>query len=222
MEKINMKRRNIVCLLIGLLFLSNLAIAQSDATAKAILAGVSKKYRSYDVVKAEFVYSVKNPQANISDSQSGVLYSKSKSNKYKVNVGNQELISDGVVQWTFLKNDNEVQVSEIDNSSNALNPAKIFTMYEKGFKYVYLGETVIGGRRYQNIELAPLQTRSFSKVKLRIDKVNKQISNIVVNDKNGNVYTYFIKSFTPNVKVSDTMFSFDTKANPGVEVVDLR
>ncbi len=217
-----MMRKNIVYLLIAFLFTSNFVFAQSDATAKAILAGVSKKYRSYDVIKADFIYTIKNPQANINESQTGVLYSKSKSNKYKVAVANQELISDGKVQWTYLKNDSEVQLSEIDNSSTAMNPAQIFTMYEKGFKYVYLGETTVGGRRYQNIELAPLQTRSFSKIKLRIDKVNKQISNIVVNDKNGNVYTYFIKSFTPNVKVSDAMFTFDAKAHPSVDVVDLR
>ena len=215
-------KRNIVYLLITFLFISNLSFAQSDPEAKAILAGVSKKYRSYDVIKAEFIYSIKNPQANINESQAGVLYSKSKANKYKVAVANQELISDGKVQWTYLKADNEVQLSEIDNTSNAINPAKIFTMYEKGFKYVYLGETTIGGRKYQNIELAPLQTRSFSKIKLRIDKVNKQISNVVVNDKNGNVYTYYIKSFTPNVKVSDAIFSFNAKAHPGVDVVDLR
>lgn len=215
-------KKNIVYLLVAFLFAANLAFAQSDATAKAILAGVSKKYRSYDVIKADFTYTIKNPQANISESQTGVLYSKSKANKYKVAIANQELISDGKVQWTYLKADNEVQVSEIDDSSTALNPAKIFTMYEKGFKYVYLGETTIAGKKYQNIELAPLQTRSFSKIKLRIDKVNKQVSNIVVNDKNGNVYTYLIRSFIPNVKVSDTIFSFDPKAYPGIEVVDLR
>lgn len=215
-------KKNIVYLVVAFLFTTNLTFAQSDATAKAILAGVSKKYRSYDVIKADFVYTIKNPQANISESQSGVLYSKSKANKYKVAIANQEMISDGKVQWTYLKADNEVQLSEIDDSSTALNPAKIFTMYEKGFKYVYLGETTIGGKKYQNIELAPLQTRSFSKIKLRIDKVNKQISNIVVNDKNGNVYTYLIKSFIPNVKVSDTIFSFNPKAHPGVDVVDLR
>lgn len=217
-----MMRKSIVYLIVAFLFTSNFVFAQSDATAKAILAGVSKKYRSYDVIKADFVYTIKNPQANINESQAGVLYSKSKSNKYKVAVANQEMISDGKVQWTYLKNDSEVQLSEIDNSTNAMNPAQIFTMYEKGFKYVYLGETTISGRRYQNIELAPLQTRSFSKIKLRIDKANKQISNIVVNDKNGNVYTYFIKSFTPNVKVSDAIFTFDTKAHPNVDVVDLR
>lgn len=196
--------------------------AQADAVAKSILVGVSKKYRSYDVVKTEFTYTLKNPQANLSETQSGTLYAKSKSNKYKIVLGNQEMISNGAVQWTFLKNDNEVQIAAIDDSPNSLNPAKIFTIYEKGFKYVYLGDTKINGKVYQNIELAPLQTRSFSKIKLRIDKVNKQIANIVVNDKNGNIYTYFIKSFVPNVKVSDALFSFDPKQHPGVDVVDLR
>lgn len=193
-----------------------------DAQAKSILAAVSKQYRSYDMVKADFSFTLKNQQANISETQNGTLYIKSKLNKYKVAVGNQELISDGKVQWTYLKNDNEVQISEISTSPDALNPAQIFTIYEKGFKYVYLGETKLNGKVYQNIELAPIATRSFSKIKLRIDKVNKQISNIVVNDKNGNVYTYLIKTFTPNVKVPETTFSFDAKKYPGVDVVDLR
>ena len=207
------------------LLISELLSAQTvpkDAQAKAILATVSKQYRSYDIVKADFSFTLKNQQANISETQNGTLFVKSKLNKYKVSLGNQELISDGKVQWTYLKNDNEVQISDINTSPDALNPAQIFTIYEKGFKYVYLGETKLNGKVYQNIELAPISTRSFSKIKLRIDKVNKQINNIVVNDKNGNVYTYFIKTFTPNVKVPETTFSFDARKHPGVEVVDLR
>jgi outer membrane lipoprotein-sorting protein len=218
---INKNRKIGLVGLILLLTFSNI-YAQIDAQAKAILAGVSKKYRSYDMVKAEFSYGIKNPQAKINETQSGILYIKSKLNKYKVLVGTQELISDGKVQWTYLKNDNEVQISEIDNSTSALNPAQIFTIYEKGFKSVYLGDTKLNNRVYQNIELAPLDERSFSKIKLRIDKLDKQISNIVVYDKNGNVYTYLIKTFTPNVNVSESMFSFDAKKYPGVDVVDLR
>ena len=84
--------------LVGLLFILSLSIAniyaQMDGGAKEILAAVSKKYRSFDVVKAEFSYSLKNPQANINETQNGTLYIKSKLNKYKVAVGTQELISD--------------------------------------------------------------------------------------------------------------------------------
>ncbi len=199
------------------------AMAQTDAKAKAILADVSKKYRSYDVIKTDFSYTLENPKAKIKETQSGTLYVKSKTNKYKVILKNQELISDGIKQWIYLKADQEVQVSEVDNSSNALNPAKIFTMYETGFKSLYTGESkAASGRVLQNIDLSPLDSkRSFFKVRLQVDKVNKQIVNATIFDKNGNKYTYAIKAFTPNVKVPESTFSFDPKKYPGVEVVDL-
>lgn len=197
--------------------------AQSDAKSKAILAEVSKKYRTYDVIKTEFTYTLENPQANVKESQSGTLYVRSKANKYKVILKGQELISDGKNQWTFLKADKEVQLSEVDNSSDALNPAKIFTIYERGFKSLYTGESKINGRTYQNIDLTPTDgKRSFFKVRLRIDKASRQINNAVIFDKNGNKYTYAIRTFTPNVKVSESTFAFDSKKYPDVEVVDLR
>jgi outer membrane lipoprotein-sorting protein len=199
------------------------AFAQSDAKSKAILSDVSKKYRSYDVIKTEFTYTLENPQANVKETQGGTLYVRSKANKYKVILKGQELISDGKNQWTYLKADKEVQLSEVDNSSDALNPAKIFTIYERGFKSLYTGETKINGRTYQNIDLTPTDSkRSFFKVRLRIDKASRQINNAIIFDKNGNKYTYAIKTFTPNVKVSESTFAFDSKKYPDVEVVDLR
>ena len=198
-------------------------MAQSEAKAKAILAEVSKKYRTYDVIKTEFTYTLDNPQAKVKEVQAGTLYVRSKTNKYKVILKGQELISDGKNQWTYLKADKEVQLSEVDIASDALNPAKIFTIYEKGFKNLYTGETKINGRVYQNIDLTPLDSKkSFFKVRLKIDKLNKQIVNALIFDKNGNRYTYAIKTFTPNVKVPESTFAFDAKKYPGVELVDLR
>src|SRR5690349_6504726 len=98
-----------------------------DAKAKAILAQVSKKYRSYDVVKTEFTFILDNQQAKIKETQQGTLIVKANANKYKVEMTGQDLISDGKSQWTYLKDDKEIQVSDIDNSEDAINPAKIFT-----------------------------------------------------------------------------------------------
>jgi outer membrane lipoprotein-sorting protein len=198
-------------------------MAQSETKAKVILAEVSKKYRSYDVIKTEFSYTLENPEAKIKEVQAGTLFVKSKLNKYKVILKGQELISDGKSQWTYLKADKEVQVSEVDNSADALNPAKLFTIYEKGFKSVYTNDTKVNGKMVHNIDLSPTDTkRSFFKVKLQIDKLNKQIVNAIIFDKNGNRYTYSIKTFTPNIKVPESTFAFDAKLYPGVEVVDLR
>ena len=213
-------------LLIGALIIigSGLTVfAQSEVKAKEILAEVSKKYRTYDVIKTEFSYTLENPQAKIKETQSGTLFVKSKVNKYKVILKGQELISDGKNQWTYLKADKEVQLSEVDNSSDALNPAKIFTIYEKGFKSVYTNDSKLNGKTLHNIDLTPLDAkRSFFKVKLQIDKLSKQITNAVIFDKNGNKYTYTIKTFMPNVKVPESTFAFDSKLYPGVELVDLR
>lgn len=197
--------------------------AQTDAKAKAILAEVSKKYRSYDVVKTDFTFILDNPQAKIKETQQGTLTVKAKANKYKVVMTNQDLISDGKSQWSYLKEDKEVQLTNADNNGDALNPARIFTVYEKGFKYLYTGDTKVGAKVYQMIDLTPTDiNKSYFKIRLSIDKAAKQISNVLIFDKSGNKYTYNVKKLTPNVKVPESTFTFDAKKYPGVEVVDLR
>lgn len=208
------------------------AFAQKDSQAKTILGEVSQKYRSYDVIKTDFTFSLNNQQANIKETQTGTLISKAKTGKYRVTLYNsaakpevdKEILSDGKSQWTYLKKDKEVQVSDADKSGDGLsNPAQIFTMYEKGFKYLYTGEQKIAGKSYQNIELTPEDDKkTIYKVKLTIDKAKKQIYSALLFDKNGNRYTYTVRTFTPNVPAPDATFAWDAKGHPGVEVVDLR
>lgn len=223
MTKKERKMKKTIVLLLAFLGVLNITQAQTDAKAKAILAAVSKKYRTFDVVKADFSFILDNQQAKIKEQQQGTLLVKAKANKYKVNMDDQVLLSDGKSQWTYLKADKEVQVTDVDNSGEALNPARIFTMYESGYKYVYTGDSKIGNRVYQMIDLSPLDTKkSFFKIRLSIDKVAKQISNVLIFDKNGNKYTYNVKSFVGQPNVPESTFVFDAKKYPGVEVVDLR
>jgi outer membrane lipoprotein-sorting protein len=208
------------------------AFAQKDADAKVILSKLSKQYRSYDAVKTDFTLTVNNQQAGVKQTQTGTLLSRSKANKYKVTLyatGKtkptvaQEIISDGKSQWTLLKDANEVQVSNADNSEDGFNPAQIFTLYEKGYKYIYTGQQKIAGKVYQIIDLTPTDDKkSFFKVRLMIDKIKNQLYSALIFDKNGNRYNYALRTFTPNVKVTDATFVFDKKAYPGVELVDLR
>jgi outer membrane lipoprotein-sorting protein len=135
----------------------------------------------------------------------------------------QELYSDGKSQWTYLKDNKEVQITDVDNNADGINPAKIFTVYEQGYKYLFTGEKKVGSKTLQTIDLSPLDIKkTVFKIRLTIDKAAKQITNVVIFDKSGNKYTYAIKTFTPNVKVAETTFAFDAKKYPGVEVVDLR
>jgi outer membrane lipoprotein-sorting protein len=220
-------------ILATLILLTTYTFAQKDVAAKAILNKVSEKYRAYDVVKTDFDFTLDNQQAGVKETQSGTLIAKSKSNKFIVTIFGaavasktdvaEEIISDGKTQWTYLKKDNEVQVNNVDNSGTGLNPAQVFTIYEHGFKYIYTGEKKIGGKIYQEIDLTPEDIdKSYFKIRLEIDKVKKQIYSALIFDKNGNHYTYTLRSFVPNIQVPDNTFSFDPKAHKGTEVVDLR
>lgn len=210
---------NIKCILL-LLTLSGNLFAQSDASSKIILDALSKKFKTYDAVKTDFNITVYNPEIKNKDSQNGVLYLKS--NKYKIIFQNQEILSDGKNQWTYLKADNEVQLNMVSKDEDALNPAQIFTAYNKGYKTKYNGETKIGTTIYHNIELAPIATKSFFKIKMAINKAKNQIYSLSVFDKNGNIYTYLVKNLVPVKDISDSFFVWDKKKYSNVDLQDLR
>lgn len=219
----------------ALLFLGTTinAFAQKDVQAAAILNQVSKKYRAYDIVKSEFVFTIEDQQNHEQQSQDGTLIVQSKTNKYKMSLygttataapqAETEIISDGKSQWTYTKKDKEVQLNNVDKSDEGFNPAQLFTIYEKGYKYIYTGTGTIKGRMYQFIDLTPEDpNKSFFKIRLTIDKEKKQIYNALIFSNDGNKYNYTLKTFTPNVKAPVSTFTYDKNAHPGVELVDLR
>lgn len=215
--------KNIMVLLLVFTGMGYTSFAQSDAKATAILQAMSKKYKTYDIVKADFTISANNPKAKINQSDKGVLFVKANANKYKMVMQDRDLISDGKNQWTHLKEDQEVQLSAVENDPDAMNPAQIFTIYEKGFKSKYAGERKAGTKVYQLIDLTPTDAKkSYNRVRLTIDKKAMQITKAVIYEKSGTTYTYSVNTFVPNVKLHESTFTFDAKKYPGVEVVDLR
>ncbi|RPE09133.1 outer membrane lipoprotein carrier protein LolA [Chitinophaga lutea] len=198
------------------------SLGQSDPKAKVVLDNVSKKFKSLKSVIANFVLKVEGANNSVSDSKKGSVYLKGA--KYKVVMGDQEIISDNKTSWTYAKDVNEVTINNVDQSGNSMTPAKIFTnFYDKDFLYRLNGETTEKGKVLQNIELTPTdKSKTFFKVLVDVDKKNQTLARMKVFEKNGNRYTYEISSFTPNGAVTDDMFTFDAKKHPGVEVVDLR
>lgn len=220
-----------IIIYIFLTIIAGSAFAQKDVQAKVILNQVSQKYKSFNVIKSDFAFTIDNQQAGVKQTQNGTLITQPKTNKFKVTLYadgakadvEQEVISNGKSQWTYLKKDKEVQLSDADNSSDAFNPAQLFTMYEHGYKYLYTGEQRISGKIYQVIDLTPDNDKAqFFKIRLTIDKLKKQIYNALIFDKNGSKYNYTLRSFITSAQIPDNTFAFDTKAHPGVEVVDLR
>ena len=212
----------ILILLIGVITIKSEAQASNDPDAKKILDAVSTKFKTFKTVKATFTYKVENTAGKVLSSKTGSVFMKS--TKYRVTIVGQEIFCDGTNVWTYDKAANEVTISKLDNSSNALTPQKLFTnFYDKDFLYKLNGEKKQGTKTMQEIEMTPTdKSKPFHKVYLYIDKAAKTLSSTKVLEKSGDRYSYIVNSLTPNTTIDDKQFVFDAKKYPGVEVVDLR
>lgn len=214
---------NRILFLIILSFISNFHIsAQEDKKAKGILDRLSAKTRSYSSIKTEFSYSLVNKDRKINSTQNWKLTLKG--DKYRLEMGDQLVISDGVSMWKVLKTDKEVELSKPSSGEEAMNPKNIFTMYEKGFRHKYIKEEKIGSKLVHTIDLFPInpKEKDYSSIRLYIDKNNLQVMKSEIKGKNGNVYTYEIKKFTTNDPFEDAIFKYRTSEFPGFELNDIR
>ncbi len=203
-------------------FSQNNSLGKSDPDAKTILDNVSAKFKTYKTVTANFTLTVLNGAGKAQGTKTGVV--NMKGSKYRVNISGQEIYSDGSNIWTYDKSANEVQLTKFDASTNAITPQKMFTnFYDKDFLYKLNSETKQGGKTIQQIELTPVdKTKAFFKVLVDIDKNSKNIVSTTVYEKNGNRYIYRVNSLKTNMDLPESIFVFDAKKYPNVEVVDLR
>ncbi len=193
-----------------------------DPKAKTILDQVSTKTKAYKTIQAEFGIIIDNKQAKSKDSKKGTIWIKA--NKYKVDLASSIIFNDGKTQWSYMKDANEVNVTTPDpNDDSSLNPAKMFTIYEKGYKIRFIAEKFEGSRALYEIELYPINLKKdFTKITLKIDKTKMQIFSMKRFGKDGTDYLIEVVKMETDKDMLDAMFTFDKTKFPKVEINDLR
>ena len=204
-----------------LLILFKATFAQYDPKALEILEAMGEKYKSMPSYEANFAYALTNDVENVKEEFKGKLTVKG--DKYRISLPEQEVINNGVTVWTYLPEVKEVNIDNYDKNSGDINPLKIYEIYQKDFKYLYIQDKTEGGVVCEEIDLVPeKKDAQYFKIKLLIKKKDKVIQSLTMFDKGGNRYKYTITKFAPSTEVSDSYFTFDAKKYPGVEVIDLR
>lgn len=204
-----------------LLFFVKLSFGQYDPKALEILDAMSKKYKSIPSFEANISYVLTNDVEKINEEFKGKITVKG--DKYRLVLPEQEVINNGTTMWTYLPEAKEVNIDNYDPNSDEINPSKIYDIYKKNFKYLWLQDKTEGGVVCEEIDLVPeKKDAQFFKIKMFISKKDKSIQSWTMFDKSGNRYKYTLTKFNPNASVADAFFTFDVKKYPGVEVIDLR
>lgn len=197
----------IICLMPLLVF--------SQDKAKTILDELSLKTKSYSSIEAHFINTFVSEEAGVNEKQEGILYIMG--DAYRLELESQSIISDGETNWIHLKDEQEVNITEIDEEED-FNPSNIFTIYENNYKFKFIKEEA---QKYY-IELYPKTEGMFSKLEMVINKPKMEIHSLIMFDKNNSQYSYIISKFIPNKDFGTNFFQFNSSENPDVDVIDLR
>ncbi|MCK4676588.1 MAG: outer membrane lipoprotein carrier protein LolA [Bacteroidales bacterium] len=213
------KKNRLVLVLVALLFFIITAAAQ-DKKASAILDDLKEKTQSYKTIKMIFSYSLDNENEDIHESFDGELLLKG--NKYRLSIAGQEVICDGESTWTYIQDAEEIQINSIEDDDEALTPNNLFTSYYDNYKSKFNKEYEENGRTIQVIDLTPLEGKSYSKIQLLLIKETLHFDSFIIYDKNGNLFTYKVIEFIPNMVIDDEKFVFNAEDYPDAEVIDMR
>ncbi len=220
--------KNIVTILTSMLLLTQVGIAQEtfkekDPKAKAILEKLNTKYKSYNTIDIDFIVKLKGDGVNETIKGNALK----KGDKYAYDTEDYKVVCDGRSVWTYVKDDNVVTITSSDDAEEdeeVMNPAKLLTIWEKGFKYQLAGFKTIGGVKTQEIRLFPENPKKskFHTVSLYVDEAKNEIAKISVKGRDAVNIEYAIKSLKGNQAIADNKFKFDTSKYPGIEENDMR
>lgn len=206
----------IICLtLLG----STLSYGQ-DAKADGILDKVSAKIKALKTFYVEFSATIKNSTNGTNSNLSGKGWVKG--DKYSATYGETTLISNGLKTWSIVKEEKTVYETDASGSDEeSINPKKLMTIWESGFKSKYDKEETLNGEKVHVIYLYPKNPKkaNYHTIIIYISKEDNELKKAIMKSNDGTVSTFTMTKFTSNPAIEDSKFVFDKSKYPGYTVV---
>lgn len=208
--------------LISLLGMQNpeVPMVQSDPQAKVVLDKTSSTFKQLKNLKADLEIFIESPDQEPFQ-QKAVVYIQGQN--FRLELPDEVIICDNKSIWRYLKDMNEVQISDYEPGDDEITPTNIFNIYENDFYYQYGEEVIEGGKKYHSVDLTPFdKEKSYFKVRVWVSVTDNFIHKMKVFDKNGTRYTYSIDNLKKDTELKAGIFQFNKSDYPGIHVEDLR
>ncbi|MBI5915050.1 MAG: outer membrane lipoprotein carrier protein LolA [Bacteroidetes bacterium] len=196
----------------------------SDPQAKEVLEKMRKKYEAFQTLEAEFSLEIEVPQQP-KQTQKGKLVQQGE--KYRLNLNDRTLVSDGKAVWLYIAKNKEVQINDVEEDAaegGISSPQDLLKAYAwNDYIYGLTNEFSENGKLVQQIEFKPISKDSdYSKIRLTLDKKTLDIVSIKSFGKDGSRYTLIMNKLTPNKQTPATTFTFAKTECPECRFEDLR
>ena len=189
-------------------FQSSLFTANAQS-AKSVLDKAAASVTVASGVKANF------RMTTTTGNTSGTIAIKGK--KFYATTPQAKIWFDGKTQWTYLKNNDEVNVSNPTEAQlQAINPYNFINLYKNG--YTYTMNTA--GTNYVIHLTSNSADRKIKELFITVNK--KSYEPMQVKMLQGKKWTTFDITSIKKEKIADSQFRFNSKDFPNAEVIDLR
>ena len=197
-----------------LILISSISSFSNEKIKGEIIDDIVTKISGYKNISIDFDLLYENISLDIKTNKKGKLILEN--DKFSIDLDEQMIINNGDIQWTYLKDINEVQISNNELTAGVSNLSDLFKISKNDYKILFLKDEI----NFYLIELIPKTIKSFIKIQIKFQKQNKEISEIKVFDKEGGKFIYSINRLKYDLEINS--FYFDTSKFPGIEIIDLR
>ena len=187
-----------------------------DIKSQGILNKLSNKMKGQKTFYIEFSASIKNSTTGLNEKETGKGWVKQ--NKFYASYGSNTMISNGMKNWTIVKEDKMVYISNA-SEDDEMNPKKLMTIWENGFSNTFVKESKIGKTSVYVIKLKPKSKSSdYKSVMLYVAK-DYSLKKVVLKTQDGTTMSYSLLKFNGNLAIDDKKFVYDSKKYPGYKSI---
>ena len=201
-------------LIVGLVLLLAAQAVSAQNDAEAIIRLMVNQMKAHKNVEMSYKYQV-NSEGLTTDPQQGKAWLQGEA--YKVEMVEQQIVSDGKTIWTYLVDDEEVMVSDASEGTDN-TPLKLLTSLDESYVATLTNMDAQGNA---TIELANPKGQ-YKRVTLKANASKLVIKSLDVYLEDCSKLMITIDEMKFDQELGNKFFIFDTKAHPNVDVIDMR
>ena len=207
-----MRTKNMIaCLLF--LFAAQAVNAQNNADA--IIQVLVNQIKSHKNVEMTFSYQLTSDGNTTGNSEKGHAWLQGEA--YKIEMAEQQTISDGKTIWSYLIDEKEVMISNATEGTDN-TPLKLLTSLDKNYAATL---TNIDAQGIANIELANPKGQ-YKRITLKINTKKNELKSADIYVEDNSKLAINVEDMKYDQALDDKFFTFDTKKHPKVDVIDMR
>jgi outer membrane lipoprotein carrier protein len=211
-----MRRWGIV---VGVLLLARLLSPANDR-GEDVLEKVKEKYDAMRDARVTFSQKTTFELSNVEHAVTGILYMK-KENKYRVELDDQTIVTDGETVWKYSPIQRQVLVDRFKADGRTFSPERVLGGAPSGFTPTVLGTERVDKSETIVLKLTARDEDSFVRsMKLWVDDATWLIKKAEYIDAGGTRTEYLVSDFKIDTGLDDARFRYQIPE--GVDVVDLR